>query len=200
MSSSEKGKKDENGLETDQPLGKEIGSITVAVRPPDPLLIDKLREGLTDMEDPKKRLGACTSLGIRSMDGFYFFPDAREVLEEDKDPISVVQYDPVRRVFLLSDRTGSGNEIMELFWYAFKVFPDDHVLLLCSWDKKRNLDVPERTDERVDMILSIMKDWKQDPRLAKEGMVFWRGKDLISLFSFINDCHYDRSGSQSISQ
>ncbi|MEA3558395.1 MAG: hypothetical protein U9R75_03990 [Candidatus Thermoplasmatota archaeon] len=174
------------GLTRRSPLEGGIGMVQIAVRPVDPILVEKLRDGLKEIEGLNKKLMWGSSLGVRSIDGFHYFPDLVSIA---RDPsvlsMSIVQYDPVRRTFLISGSGSSGNAEMELLWYAFEVFRSDQIILMFRSAEGGELHPPEQMDGRVNYFLSRIDGWKDSTVLKTDGMVLWRGADLASLFVFL---------------
>lgn len=171
-----------SGLSAETPLGSRIGGIKVAIRPPDPILMERLSRGLKDLASKGVKVPDGSSLAIRSIDGFYYF---RDLAASSSDPasnvVSIVNYDPVRRTFILSGN-GVVDDRCELFWFAFEAFPEDHVLFHSSGDlvPDGSLDLLE---ERLSFNFGILKSWNKENSLKNGAVFLFRGRDLNSLFS-----------------
>ncbi|MBN1538942.1 MAG: hypothetical protein JW939_02270 [Candidatus Thermoplasmatota archaeon] len=173
-----------SGLSGDTPLGSRIGGVKVAVRPPDPILMERLSKNLRDLASKGVKVPDGSSLAVRSIDGFYYF---RDLMASSRDPasgvVSIVNYDPVRRTFILSGN-GEVDERCELFWFAFEAFREDHVLFHSSGDLYPD-SRPELLEERISFNIGILQKWKEQNPL-KEGTVFLsRGRTLHSMFTMI---------------
>jgi hypothetical protein len=147
----------------------------------DPLLLEKLSNRLSELRNQGVELPDPASMAIRSVDGFYHFPSLVALAAGSEDNvISVVNYDPVRRTFLLS-KDGKPDDIMELFWFGFETFPKDMILLYTSPEGGDELSYPEDMDTRVNLSLGIMREWKDSRSLEHSTGMYWRGETLDSL-------------------
>jgi hypothetical protein len=170
----------EKGLTDNTPLGARIGRVQVAVRPPDPVLMDRIKETIGDAIEKGTILPLNSSLAIRSVDGFYFIEDLNGFLKgPDTKIVSVVNYDPVRRTFILSG-SGEVNDLCELIWYGFEAFTTDTIIFYTRGDQDP-IKSPDQMDARVSYNISRLTLWKDGP-LLKEGSSFlWRGSTLEAL-------------------
>ena len=172
------------GLKDQTPLGGRIGVVKVAVRPPDPLLMERIADGLDEVISRGVKIPGGSSMAVRSIDGFYYIRKLQgSVRGSEPGVVSVVNYDPVRRTFILSG-SGEVDDAGELFWFAFEAFVEDSVLFL---DPGENgpFCLPDGLKGRVSKNLNILKDWnKKNPR-REDTCLMWRGRDLDSFFSFL---------------
>ncbi|MFW3147332.1 MAG: hypothetical protein ACMUIE_11055 [Thermoplasmatota archaeon] len=172
----------DNGLKISSPLGGEIGTITVAHRPVDPVLLDRLRTALDDLKASGAVLPGGLSLAVRSIDGFYYLRDLDSLAgSREPDILSVVNYDPSRRTFLLGGRRGRPDDKVELIWFAFKVFESEGLILI-----HRQEGAPEKEDERdvekrIEHFLSMVRIWKKENPIVHGGAKYWRLKNLGEL-------------------
>jgi hypothetical protein len=174
------------GLTTSTPLGGRIGKVQVAVRPPDPILIERITEGIDELGKKGIELPLRSSLGVRSVDGFYHFRSLRDIgTKVQPDVISVVNYDPVRRTFILSGK-GELNDISEFIWFAFEAFPME-LIIFHSGTEDEEFTSPDQMDERVSFHLSKLRIWKDHQVLDEGSGFFWRGKKLEELFEFLEE-------------
>lgn len=177
-----------DGLTTVSPLGGKIGSVQVSVRPVDPVLSEKLKEGMESVGQLKARIGEGSYLAVRSIDGFHCFIGPEGLASRGRcETISVIQYDPVRRTFLLSSSKGRMVPLLELLWYAFEVFSDERILLIYGITGKDPLAPPDRTEDRVSYYLSIIRSWKENANYDIGSMKLWRGSVLSSLLDHIKE-------------
>jgi len=182
-----------SGLKSRTPLGGKIGHVKVGVRPVDPVLVERISGRLGELKEKGVDLPDPASLAIRSVDGFYFFPSLSDLSRGDQEKvISVINYDPVRRTFLLS-RDGEPNEIMELFWFGFETFPTDMVLLYLPFEYGNGLNPPEDTGSRINLNIGIMKEWKDSRLLEHSTGIYWRGEGLDPLLEYLRTYHAGRS-------
>ncbi|MGA1848844.1 MAG: hypothetical protein ACMUHB_05840 [Thermoplasmatota archaeon] len=176
-----------DGLKSNVPLGGKIGHIKVGVRPVDPLLMERLTDRLADLQEQGVKLPDPAEMAVRSIDGFYHFPSMLSIARgEQENVVSVVNYDPVRRTFLLS-KDGEPRDIMELFWFGFETFPGDMILVHMPPVDGNDLRSPENLDRRVELSLAIMRDWKGSRILRHPTGTYWRGENLDSLIMFIKE-------------
>jgi hypothetical protein len=173
-----------SGLSTDMPLGSRIGRIQVAVRPPDPFLVEKITDRIKEIKKKGIHLPENSSLAIRSVDGFYYIRSMTTLDSAGESQIvSIVNYDPVRRTFILSGN-GDLDDLCEFYWYAFEAFTMDLVIYHTSGSDEE-FRSPDQMDDRVSFNLSKLKVWK-DERILEEGShLFWKGKGLDDLFEFL---------------
>ncbi len=185
-----------DGLNSKVPLGGKIGHIKVGVRPVDPLLMERLTDRLAELQNEGTKLPDPAEMAVRSIDGFYHFPSLISIAEgKQESVVSVVNYDPVRRTFLLS-KDGEPRDIMELFWFGFETFPGDMLLVHIPPADGNDLRSPEDMDRRVELSLAIMRDWKGSRILEHPTGIYWRGDNLDSLISFIRKYRKSGSGDQ----
>jgi len=185
------------GLADNTPLGARIGMVKVAIRPPDPILLDRLQVGIKELKEKGIHLPESSSLAIRSIDGFYYFRDLKETPgRSDNDLVSIVNYDPVRRTFILSGN-GDVDDTGELFWFAFEAFESDHVLFREGMGGA-DFHSPDDMGQRVEMNLGILRSWKEERLVRIKDQLLWRGPDLDSFIEMVQEV-YGKSG-HSISQ
>jgi hypothetical protein len=174
-----------DGLKSRTPLGGKIGHIKVGVRPVDPLLLERISDRLIGLKEKGIELPDPAEMAVRSVDGFYHFLSILSLAEGKEDNIvSVVNYDPVRRTFLLS-KDGEPDDVMELFWFGFETFPEDMILVYIPPEKDHSLRSPEDLDRRVELSLGVMREWKDSRLLVHSTGTYWRGKNLDSLMDYI---------------
>ncbi|MGA1793470.1 MAG: hypothetical protein ACMUHM_05930 [Thermoplasmatota archaeon] len=186
-----------DGLSDHTPLGSRIGRVKVAVRPPDPVLLEKLQTGIMELSERGVKVPEGSSMAVRSIDGFYYIPDLTGSLgTPDPEIVSIINYDPVRRTFILSGN-GSVDDTTELFWFAFEAFGKDHVLFKggIAGGVYRS---PDDLDQRLEFNLGILRSWKESNTLRSDDRFLWRGPDLQALFEMI-ETEY-ANGDQSMSQ
>lgn len=175
-----------DGLSTDMPLGSRIGRVQVAVRPPDPVLIERITDRLKEIKGKGISIPDGASLAVRSVDGFYYIRSLNKIdLNLEPDIVSIVNYDPVRRTFILSGN-GELDDVCEFFWYAFEAFSTDMILFHSntSGDKFK---APDQMDARVSFNLSKLQVWKDDQLMEDGTHIFWKGTGLDPLFKFISE-------------
>ncbi|MBN1389511.1 MAG: hypothetical protein JXA22_02600 [Candidatus Thermoplasmatota archaeon] len=173
------------GLSDETPLGARIGRVKVAVRPPDPVLMEKISEKFKEMSSNGVKIPRGSSLAVRSIDGFYYLRDAGYSMKDPlSDVVSVVNYDPVRRTFILSGN-GEVDDGGELFWFAFEAFPEDNVLFHVPEDPQ-GLVAPDDQKERISFNIGILERWRDTRSMKDSSGSFWRCKDLGSLFSMLS--------------
>jgi hypothetical protein len=173
-----------DGLTDHTPLGSRIGRVQVAVRPPDPVLVEKLQEGLKEISRSGPDLPGNSSLAVRSVDGFYFIRSLDALISSvQPEMVSVVNYDPARRTFILSGK-GEVNDLCELFWYAFEAFTTDSILFH-DRGSGGDLQAPDQMDERVSFNISRLQEWKVHRVMEEGSSVYWRGPALTDLFEFL---------------
>jgi len=186
-----------DGLVDNTPLGARIGIVKVAIRPPDPMLLEKIQTGLKELKDKGIVLPESASMAVRSIDGFYYFRDLKASMgPSEADLVSIVNYDPVRRTFILSGN-GTVDDVGELFWFAFEAFDNDHVLFR-EGKGETHFRSPDDMDQRVEMNLGILRSWKEEHLVRIKDQVLWRGPDLDSFLRMI-EAEYGRSD-HSVSQ
>jgi hypothetical protein len=173
-----------NGLSMDMPLGSRIGRIQVAVRPPDPFLIERITDRVKEIKKMGILLPEDSSLAIRSVDGFYYIK-SMTTLDSAGEPeiVSIVNYDPVRRTFILSGK-GELDDLCEFYWFAFEAFLMDLVIYHTSGTDEE-FRAPDQMDDRVSFNLSKLKVWKDEQVLEDGSHIFWKGKGLDDLFEFL---------------
>lgn len=163
----------EDGLQKKGPLTGGISSIKVGVRPPDIPLIDHVQGLVGDLEKAGGKVPGGSSLATRSLDGFIQFPDLSARPIRPESVIRVIEFDPVRSVFLIGG-DGEADLCSEISWYVLKAVPNlDAVLFLPDGGGSSKL--PEDRDSRIDLMLGIAK-------LAKDGrMASSAGYTIIGL-------------------
>jgi hypothetical protein len=173
-----------NGLSDRTPLGSRIGMVQVAVRPPDPVLMERIADRFKELAEKGIQPPSTSSIAIRSVDGFYFI-SMLERMVKGLEPkiVSVVNYDPARRTFILSG-SGEVNDLCELIWYAFEAFTSDSVIFHDA-GSEIDLRAPDQMDERVSFNISKLQIWKDDPILEDGSRLLWRGKGIDQLIDLL---------------
>ena len=139
---------EQKGLKGPTRLDGSIGGVTVAIRPPDPMLIDRLATSMEELRASGILIPQGSRMGIRSVDGFYYFPDLVSVSSNSEpEVVSIIEYDPVNRTFLLSG-DGDPDNTAELFWFGFETFPQSHVMLEIR--SKQASDTPNVSERRLE--------------------------------------------------
>lgn len=172
-----------DGLSTDMPLGSRIGRVQVAVRPPDPVLIERIGDRLKELKEKGISIPDNSSLAVRSVDGYYYFRSLN-TLGSDKgsDIVSIVNYDPVRRTFILSGN-GVLDDLCEFFWYTFEAFSTD-MMIFHSNSSNEDFRAPDQMDERVSFNISRLQSWRDSDILEDGPHIFWKGIGLDELIGF----------------
>lgn len=174
----------ESGLSDNTPLGARIGRVQVAVRPIDPVLMERIGERFREISEKGIEVPKGASLAIRSVDGFYYVPTIGSLSTDDlARVVSIVNYDPVRRTFILSG-SGMVDDLCELFWYAFEAFPSD-TMIFHDGGSEEEIRAPDQMDARVSFNISRLHMWKEQEIMVENSRVFWRGRTLNGLMEFL---------------
>jgi hypothetical protein len=159
--------------------------ITSGHRPMDPLLKDKIDFLIDDLigngfaEDMK------IFLAIRSIDGFYCSPVGSGLIDiRDNEMADVINFDPTREIFII--RGNRKPDISaEIAWFAFETFPDINVLCIVPLKGCWPLEIPERSDERIEWEMDLMREWKDSKLMESHGFFMAGTKDLDEIFRLL---------------
>lgn len=159
--------------------------IRSAMRPVDPRISIRIDDLVRSLKRGGLSGGIRISLGIRSLDGFYTNRAESNLLDiRGEGMIDIINFDPVREVFMVSGE-GRADISAELLWFGLEAFPDDFILCITQVDGGWPMNIPEKSDDRIEWSLDILRKWKKKRISTIGGYRFYRGGTLDDLQNYL---------------
>jgi hypothetical protein len=188
---------EKGGFEEIGPLRGKVSSVRIAFRPVEPLLEERISSLMSELRSADPPQSSSLALAVRAVDGFFVTTGRSDPLRGPLSLVRVIEYDPIRQVFLLAgDRDPDPWAV--LFWYCFKVFPQDGVA--CAFGDPGEPVFPDEPEARAGSLLGCMSRWKVENPLRYLDRSLFRcptmdtlRDHLLKMFKELKDQDQERS-------
>ncbi|MGA1820908.1 MAG: hypothetical protein ACMUIG_00115 [Thermoplasmatota archaeon] len=159
--------------------------IRSALRPVDPRISIRIDEMIRNLRSGGVKDDPGISIGIRSLDGYYTNGSNITLLQiKGEELLDIINFDPTREVFMISGE-GQADISAELLWFGFEAFPDDSTMCIAGESGTWPMVIPEKSDDRIDLALDILRKWKQNKCAVINGYRFFRGSAIQDLEHYL---------------
>ena len=189
----EKRAETDGGLEPVGPFRKGPTFITSGHRPIHPIRKERIDRAVSRMLSEGVEEDIDLNICVRSIDGFYSFPDGEKFSNIPKVELAdVIDFDPTREVFIIRGET-KPDISSEIIWFAFKALEGYNYLCVMSIGGEWPMDIPRKPDERIDLGLNIAKRWNENRSFALNGYRYIKSNDIEDIVDEIIDSSVQKS-------